>query len=130
MLLFSVILIEIPDTVHLLGGLFITSGMVYMLSYLFYDQVEPKIDDRGLKILKIFLLITGISLGAFIISVFLHNAIHSLFELWFGEGFWDRIGIVDEPIFFPIALLSVVAFAVGITGSLVIFIKGLFTKAS
>ena len=67
--------------------------------------------------LKMFLLVTGISLGAFIISVFLHNAISGLFEL-------------EEPVFFFIALLSVVAFAVGLIGSLVMFIKGLLSQAS
>ena len=80
--------------------------------------------------LKRFLMATGISFGVFIISVFLHNAIYGLFILWFGEDFWDRIGIGDEPVFFIIALLSVVAFAVGIIGSLVIFIKGLFSETS
>jgi len=130
MLPFSVRLIEGPDTVHVLGGLFISAGAVYLLSYLFYDRVEPELGERGLKRLKIFLLIAGISLGAFIISVFLHNAIYGLFILWFGEDFWDRIGLGDEPVFFFIALLSVVAFAVGIIGSLVIFIKGLFGKTS
>jgi len=130
MLPFSVRLVEGPDTVHVLGGLFISAGAVYLLSYLFYDRVEPELGERGLKRLKIFLLIAGISLGAFIISVFLHNAIYGLFILWFGEDFWDRIGLGDEPIFFFIALLSVVAFAVGIIGSLVIFIRGLFSKTS
>jgi len=130
MLPFSVRLIEGPDTVHVLGGLFISAGAVYLLSYLFYDRVEPELGERGLKRLKIFLLIAGISLGAFIISVFLHNAIYGLFILWFGEDFWDRIGLGDEPVFFFIALLSVVAFAVGIIGSLVIFIRGLFSKTS
>ena len=79
--------------------------------------------------LRIFLLVTGISLGVFIISVFLHNVIYGLFILWFGEGFWERIGIGDEPVFFIISLLSVVSFAVGLIGSLVMFIKGLFSKA-
>ena len=130
MLPFSVRLVEGPDTVHVLGGLFISAGAVYLLSYLFYDRVEPELGERGLKRLKIFLLIAGISLGAFIISVFLHNAIYGLFILWFGEDFWDRIGLGDEPVFFFIALLSVVAFAVGIIGSLVIFIRGLFSKTS
>jgi len=130
MLPFSVRLVEGPDTVHVLGGLFISAGAVYLLSYFFYDRVEPSLGERGLKRLKIFLLIAGISLGAFIISVFLHNAIYGLFILWFGEDFWDRIGLGDEPVFFFVALLSVVTFAVGIIGSLVIFIKGLFSKTS
>jgi hypothetical protein len=79
--------------------------------------------------LKRFLLVAGISLGAFIISVFLHNAIYGLFIYWFGADFWNRIGVADEPVFFFTALLSIVAFAVGLMGSLVIYVKGLFSKS-
>jgi hypothetical protein len=129
MLPFTVRLIEDPDTVHVLGGLFLSGGVVYLLSYLFYDRAGPGLSERGLKMLKIFLLVAGISLASFIISVFLHNVIYGLFIHCFGADFWDRIGVRDEPVFFFIALLSVVAFAVGIIGSLVMFIKGLFNKA-
>jgi len=129
MLPFSVRLIEAPDTVHVLGGLFVSAGVVYLLSYLFYDRVAPGLGGRGFKMLKIFLLVAGISLGAFIISVFLHNAIYGLFIHWFGEDFWERTGIGGEPVFFIIALLSVVTFVVGLIGSLVVFVKGLLTKA-
>ena len=129
MLPFTVKLIEAPDTVHVLGGLFISAGAVYLLSYLFYDRVEPKLGERGLKMLRIFLLVAGISLGAFIISVFLHNAIYGLFIHFFGADFWDRIGISEEPVFFIIAVfVCPLAFAVGLIGSLVLFIKGLFSK--
>jgi len=118
MLPFSVRLIEGPDTVHVLGGLFISAGAVYLLSYLFYDRVGPGLGDRGLKLLKTFLLVAGISLGAFIISVFLHNALSGLFG-------------VEEPVFFIISVfICPLGFAVGIIGSLVIFIKGLFSKTS
>ena len=130
MLPFSVFLLETPDTVHVLGGLFVSAGTIYLLSYIFYDRVEPKLDKKGLGILKIFLLLTGISVAAFIISVFLHNAIYGLFIHWFGEDFWGKIGIADEPVFFFIAIfIAPLGFAVGIIGSLVIFLKGLFTKA-
>jgi len=128
MLPFSVRLIETPDTVHVLGGLFLSGGTVYLLSYLFYDRIEPGLGEKGLKMLKIFLLVAGISFGTFIISVFLHNAIYGLFIVWFGEDFWGRIGMGDEPVFFFISLLAIVVFAVGIIGSLVMFIKGLFSK--
>ena len=116
MMPFSVRIIETPDTVHVLAGLFLSGGTVYLLSYLFYDRAEPRLGEKGLRMLRIFLLVAGISLAAFIISVFLHNALSGLFN-------------IEEPVFFIIALLSVVAFAVGIIGSLVIFIKGLFSKA-
>ena len=129
MLPFSVHLIETPDTAHVLGGLFVSGGTIYLLSYLFYDRVALGLSERGLKMLRTFLLVAGISLAAFIISVFLHNAIYGLFIHFFGGDFWDRTGISDEPVFFFVALLSVVAFAVGFIGSLVIFIKGLFSKA-
>ena len=118
MLPFTVRLIETPDTVHVLGGLFLSGGMVYLLSYLFYDRAEPKLGERGLKMLKTFLLVAGVSLGTFIISVFLHNALSGLFG-------------IEEPVFFIIAvIISPLAFAVGVIGSLVIFIKGLFCRVS
>ena len=129
MLPFSVRLIETPDIVHVLGGLFLSGGTVYLLSYLFYDRAEPRLGERGLKMMKIFLLVAGISLAVGIISTVLHNAIYALFIIWFGEGFWDKVGITDEPVFFIIALLSVVAFAAGIIGSLVMFFKGLFSRS-
>ncbi len=117
MLPFSVRIIETPNTVHVLGGLFLSAGAVYLFSYLFYDRVKPKLDEGRLKMLKTFLLVTGISLGAFIISIFLHNVIRGLFD-------------IEEPVFFVIAVfISPLAFAIGIIGSLVIFIKGLFSKA-
>jgi hypothetical protein len=115
MLPFSVGIIETPNTVHVLAGLFLSGGTVYLLSYLFYDRAEPRLSERGSRMLRIFLLVAGISLAAFIISVFLHNAISGLFE-------------IEEPVFFFVSLLSVVAFAVGLIGSLVMFIKGLFSK--
>ena len=118
MLPFSTVLIENPDIVHVLGGLFISAGAVNLLSYLFYDRVEPALGEKELKMLKIFLMVAGISLCAFIISVFLHNALSAIFN-------------VEEPVFFVIAtIISPLAFAVGLIGSLVIFIKGLFSKAS
>jgi len=118
MLPFSVRIIETPNIVHVLGGLFLSAGAVYLFSYLFYDRVKPKLDEGRLRMLKIFLLIAGISLGAFIISVFLHNALSALFD-------------IEEPVFFVIAVfISPLAFAVGLIGSLVMFIKGLLSKAS
>jgi len=130
MLPFTVFLTETPDTVHVLAGLFLTGGVVYLLSYLFYDRAQPGLGERGLKLFRVFLLVASISLAAFIISVFLHNAIFNLFIHYFGEDFWERTGVEDEPVFFIIALLSVVSFAIGLIGSMVIFIKGLFGKAS
>jgi len=115
MLPFSVLIIEAPNTVNVLAGLFLAGGAVYLLSYLFYDRAEPRLSERSFKMLKIFLLVAGISLGVFIISVFLHNAISGLFK-------------IEEPVFFAIAVfIAPLGMAVGLVGSLVIFIRGLLT---
>ena len=118
MLPFSVILTRGPDTVHVLSGLFLSAGLVYLLSYLFYDRAEPKMGERRLRMLKIFLLVAGISLATFVISAFLHNALSALFG-------------VEEPVFFIIAvIISPLALVVGLVGSLVLFIMGLASKPS
>lgn len=130
MLFFSINRRAEPDILFVLAGLFLSAGVVYLLSYLHYDRAEPKLDERGAKKLRTFLLIAGISAGAFVVSFILHNVIYGLFIIWFGADFWDRTGLVDEPVFFFIALLSLVALAVGLIGSLVIFIKGLFGKSA
>ncbi len=130
MLPFSAGLTSDTNTVHVLGGLFLSGGTVYLVSYLFYDRAEPRLGERGLKLLRTFLLVAGISLAAGIISIFLHNAIYGLFIHYLGADFWDRTGLGDEPVFFFIALISILAFAVGLIGSLVVFLKGLFGRVS
>ena len=113
MLFFSLNLNTNPDTVHVLGGVFISSGMVYLISYLFYDRAKPRLSERGLKMMKVFLVVAGISLAVFILSAFLHNAISGLFD-------------IEEPVFFFIGVfIAPLAFLVGLVGSLVIFIRGL-----
>jgi uncharacterized MAPEG superfamily protein len=115
---FTEVITENVKTVHVLAGLFLSAGLVYLLSYLYYDRAEPKMERRPLKLLKTFLLITGLSIGTFIVSVFLHNALSALFG-------------VEEPVFFLIAVIvSPAALAAGIIGSLVMVIKGLISKPS
>ena len=131
MLFFSLNRNANPQIVHVLGGLFLSAGAVYLLSYIFYDRVEPKLDEKWLRIFRIFLLTAGMSLGAFIISFVLHNAIYGLFIYFFGADFWDKIGLADEPVFFFLAvIICPLAFAVGVIGSLVVFLKGLFSRVS
>jgi len=115
---FSVKLIRGPDTVQVLAGLFLSAGLVYLLTYLFYDRAEPKMGERRMRMLKTFLLVVGISLGTLVISIFLHNVISGWLE-------------VEEPVFFVIAVLvAPLALAVGLIGSLVLFIMGLVSKPS
>ena len=116
MLFFSIKVTANPDIVHILSGLFLSAGLVYLLSYMFYNLAEPRLTERSLTMLKTFLTVAGISAGAFIISVFLHNFISGLFK-------------IEEPVFFCIAVfVTPLTLGVGLIGSLVIFIKGLFSK--
>jgi len=113
MLTFSINQTWKPELLPVLGGLFISSGTVYWLSYLFYDRAEPNISERGLRMLKIFLIVAGSSVAVFILSVFLHNMISGLF----GK---------EEPVFFTIAtIIAPLGLVVGLIGSLVLFIMGL-----
>ncbi len=89
--------------------------LVFMLrkkkTSLFHDQVEPKIAERRLKILKAFLLVTGISFAVFIVGIVGHNTIYGLTE-------------IEEPVFFTIALVGLYVFVIATIGGLVIFLKG------
>ena len=90
MLFFSLNQSANPQIVHVLGGLFVFAGSVYLLSYIFYDRAEPKLDEKWSRLLRIFLLSAGISPGVFIISFILHNAVYGLFIHFFGSDFWDN----------------------------------------
>ncbi len=78
---------------------------------LFHDQVEPKIAERRLKMLKAFLLVAGISFAVAIVGVILHNAIYGLFEK-------------EELVSFFIGISGLWAFIIATVGGLVIFLKG------
>lgn len=131
MLFFSLNRNASPPIVHVLGGLFLSAGSVYLLSYIFFDRAELGLDEKWLKLFRMFLLTAGISLGAFIISTVLHNAIYGTLIYLFGADFWDKIGLADEPVFFFLAvIICPLAFAVGVAGSLVVFLKGLFSRVS
>ncbi|MBC8275356.1 MAG: hypothetical protein H8E40_10370 [Chloroflexi bacterium] len=76
------------------------------------------------KIFKSFLLLTGSSAVGVFVSILLHGVIYGLFILLFGEGFWDRIGIPDEPFFFMMAIfVCPLAYLVGTVGSIVLIIR-------
>ena len=97
------------------GGVFFLLGVA-----LIFSTVKEKVGGM----LKKFLILTGASSAGFFVFVFLHNAIYGLFIHWFGVGFWDRIGLGDEPFFFIIAVfLCPAAFSVGAIGSIVFTIK-------
>jgi hypothetical protein len=105
------------DTSHILGGLFLSSGLVYMLSYLFYDRAGPAIPEKHLKLLKTFLILAALAVPVFIVGAFMHNALSALFD-------------IEEPVFFVIAvIIAPLIFAVGLLSSLVLFIMGLASRS-
>jgi hypothetical protein len=118
MMPFGEIVTDKLDTTHVLGALFLASGLVYMLSYLFYDRARPVMSPRRWKLLRYFLILGALSLPVFIIGVFMHNALGALFD-------------VEEPVFFVIAVITApLILAVGLIGSLVVFFMGLFGRTS
>ena len=118
MLPFTIVLTRGRDTIHVLAGLFLSAGLVYLISYLYYDRAQPRMSEKLSRLLKAFLLIAALSVGAFIICVFLHNMLGALLG-------------VEEPVFFIMAVIvSPLALAVGLIGSLVVFIMGLSGKTS
>ena len=113
MLVLSGNLLKDVLAVRIVGLLFVTVGAAYLFSYLYYDRAEPNLGEKGLRWLRIFIITAGTAVGVFIISIILHNLIGGLLG-------------VKEPVFFIIAvIISPSALAVGLLGSLVLFVRGL-----
>ncbi len=103
-------------TQFVLAAMFLSTGLIYLLSYIYYDRAAPKMSQWRLERLRWFLALGGISIGVFIISVFLHNVI---------SGF----GGFEEPVFFVIAvILAPLGLAVSLVGTLTLFIIGLAAR--
>jgi hypothetical protein len=116
MMPFAVRLVEDMDITIIFGGLLVSGGLVYCLSYVYYDRSKPKLSERRLKVLKGFLVTIAVSIAVFILGGLFHNLIFAFFE-------------VEEPVFFVFAgVLAPLGVIIGIVGCLVIFIQGLFVK--
>jgi hypothetical protein len=115
MMPFSARLVNENNISIVLGGLLVSGGLVYCLSYIFYDRVEPKFSSRRFKILKGFIFTIAISIALYILGGLFHNVIFAIYD-------------VEEPVFFSIALLGIAGVVVGIIGCLVMFVHGLITK--
>ena len=117
MMPFGEIVTDRLDTSHTLGALFLSSGLVYMLSYIFYDRAGLEMPQKRMKLLKRFLIISVMSLPIFLIGVFMHSALSALFNF-------------EEPVFFVIAVMvAPLVFVVGLLGTLVLFFMGLFGRS-
>ncbi len=113
---FSTRVTSLPDTQDLLAGLFLAGGVAYLVSYLYFDRAGPNLSQRRGDMLKVFLIVAAGGVAAFVICATLHNAVSALFD-------------VEEPVFFTIAvIIAPLAVAVGLIGSLVVFLTGLFQR--
>jgi hypothetical protein len=94
-----------------LGALLLSVGLVYAVSYLFYDRIEAKFDSRQIKTLRMLLITVVVSALVFIIDAFFINRLVSFT--------------------FHIVLLyvSALAFTIGIIGCTTIFLKGLLSRS-
>jgi hypothetical protein len=104
------------------AAFFLGAGVAFLLlgAVLIYFTLKGK--GRGL--LKKFLILTGASAVGIPIGVVLHNLVYGVFIYFFGEHFWDRIGMSDEPVFFVLAIVVCpIAFLVGVVGSIVLTVR-------
>jgi len=116
---------SIPEARELLMGItfLIVAGTVFIA--LGVALMVLAVKEKVAGMLQKFLILTGASVVGIPVSVILHNAIYGLFIYWFGAGFWDRIGLGDEPFFFFMAIVVCpLAFLVGAIGTIVLVLRG------
>lgn len=104
------------DAVIFGGGivLFVLGGM------LVYSTMRQKTSGP----LRILLILTGASAAGITVGALLHNLLYALGILMFGDGFWESIGLPDEPVFFIIALvICPIAYLVGSIGSIIYILR-------
>lgn len=92
-------------------------GLVYLLSYHYYDRVRPNLGGRAMRWLRIFMITAGVSLSTIALAIALHNLISAWFD--FEEAFFFVLGLLVAPSVLALSLL----------GSLAIFIRGLFASS-
>ncbi len=78
---------------------------------IFHDQMEPKLAEKRLKRLKVFLLVAGISFVVGIVGIVMHNVMYVQTE-------------IEESVFFVIALVGLYVSIIATSSGLVIFLKG------
>jgi hypothetical protein len=78
---------------------------------IFHDQMEPKLAEKRLKRLKVFLLVVGISFAVGIVGIVMHNVMYAQTE-------------IEESVFFVIALVGLYVSIIATGSGLVIFLKG------
>jgi len=99
------------------GLLFFALGLALLILTI---RARARLD----RLLKRFLLLTSSSAVGVFASILLHGVVYGLFILLFGEDFWSRTGLEDEPFFFIMGLLVCpIAYLAGTVGSIVLIIQ-------
>jgi hypothetical protein len=100
------------------------SGLLFLALGLTLLILTIKARARLDRPLKRFLLLTSSSAVGVFASILLHGVVFGLFILFFGQDFWTRAGIEDEPFFFIMGLfICPVAYLVGTIGSIVLMFR-------
>ncbi len=100
-----------------ISGQLILIGIIYVISYHYYDRVQPVLKERSIKTLIFCLMTAGISLGVIALSITLHNMIYVWFNL--EEAVFFILGIIVAPAVCTLSLLT--SFGIFLTGLLVSF---------
>jgi len=109
--------------------LFFVSGALFFMLGLALLILAIKTDING--IIKKFLILTGAAAVGVFASMLLHNLVYGAFIQFFGEDFWERIGMGDEPFFFIMAIfVCPLAYLVGTMGSIVLMFRRKQHKAN
>jgi hypothetical protein len=107
-----------PLLEYYLSALLLSVGVVYVISYLFYDRIEANLGSRDIKALNILAIFEVVSLVIFILNALFVNTVFPVIT--------DEIFTLHKLMLY----ISPVVFSLGIIGSLAIFVKGLLVKAS
>jgi hypothetical protein len=84
---------------------------------------------KEVRIQKVFFVLTGVSAASMPLCAKLHKLVYSLFIGWFGQGFWQRHNMPDEPVFLILTIIVCPAlFLTGAIGSIVLLIKTRMAK--
>jgi hypothetical protein len=105
---------ENTPTGLIISGLLVIVGIIYVVSYYYYDRVQPNLGKRAMRFLKTCLVTAGLSLSTTALAITLHNMVSA----WFGfeDAFFFILGLLVAPAILVISLII----------SLVIYVKGLF----
>ncbi|HIE17201.1 MAG TPA: hypothetical protein EYP71_03295 [Dehalococcoidia bacterium] len=102
-------------------------GLLLFVLGLALAVVVATADINGTR--KRLLIIAGSAAAGIPVSAILHNLVYAALVLWFGEDFWQRTGMGDEPFFFMMAVLVCpLVYLGGTVGSFVLMVRGRHQK--